>query len=219
MISNSPQLLFFAVLLIFASVVFMHLAKRSKTILYLYIIQSVVISALLLEFSIKEASFFLIASALVTFAVKTIIAPHFFNRLINKHQVRFTTSTYMNNPLTLTVLAVFVFIAYSKYFQPLTVLAEQNEKALLLTVATIFISLFLTIARKDALSQMMGILSLENGIVAFAFLSHLESGPALQLGVLFDVIVWVIIATVFSGMVYKQFGSLDISEMTHLQEE
>ena len=68
------------------------------------------------------------------------------------------------------------------------------------------------------MSQIIGILSLENGIVAFALFSGLEQSPALQIGIMFDLLVWVIIAAVFISMIYKQFGSLDVTELKHLKE-
>ena len=96
---------------------------------------------------------------------------------------------------------------------------DRNEHTLLLAVAMMLISVFLIINRKGALSQMIGVLSLENGIVSFACLAGLEQTPGLQLGIIFDILVWVIIATVFASMVYKQYGSLDVTAMTHLKEE
>ncbi len=65
---------------------------------------------------------------------------------------------------------------------------------------------------------MIGILSLENGIVCFATFAGLEQTPGLQLGVIFDIFVWVIIATVFISMIYRHFGSLDVSAMRTLKE-
>lgn len=219
MISGSPQILFFLTSLIFGSVIFMHLSKRNSTLIFFYLIQSLIVSALLLELSIEKVSFFLILTATITLIVKAIIAPYFFRRLIHRHHLNFSVSTYLNSPLTLVVLALLTVFSYSHFFKPLSILAKENEKALLIAVAMIFISLFLIINRKGVLSQMIGILSLENGIVTFAYIAGLEAGPALQLGILFDILVWVIIATVFASMLFKQFGSLDVNEMKNLKEE
>jgi len=80
-------------------------------------------------------------------------------------------------------------------------LAIEGRNLLLLSVATIMISLFLIINRKGALSQMLGILSLENGIVSFALFAGLEQNPGLQLGITFNILIWIIIATVFISMI------------------
>jgi len=73
------------------------------------------------------------------------------------------------------------------------------------------------INRKGALSQMIGVLSLENSIVSFAFTAGLEQKPGLELGITFDIFVWIIIATVFVSMVYKKFKTLDVTEMSRLK--
>jgi len=65
---------------------------------------------------------------------------------------------------------------------------------------------------------MIGILSIENGIVSFAALAGLEQSPVLQIGVMFDLTIWVVIATVFASMIYDKFGALDTSSMKNLKE-
>lgn len=217
--SNSFQILFFLEALIFMSVIFMHLSRKSSLVVTLYVIQSVAIAILLVHSFFEEFSMLLMFVAVVVFAVKVIIAPHFFRRLIHKHQMKFNVSTYLNGPMTLVVLAILTAFTYSSFFRPLAVLSPESASALLLAVATMFISVFLIINRRGALSQMIGILSLENAIVSFAILSELEQASGLQFGILFDILLWVIIATVFASMVYRQFGSLDVTAMRHLKEE
>lgn len=219
MITYTAQLLFFLEVLIFSSVIFMHLSRKNSSVISLYLLQSTIIAILLFGSSLKEASSSLFLVALAIFAVKVVIAPYFFHRLIKKHQLKFSASTYLNGPLTLIVLAILTGLTYSHFFHPLTILAPQNEHTLLLAVAMMLISIFLIINRKGALSQMIGVLSLENAIVSFAYFAGLEQTPGLQLGIIFDMLVWVIIATVFASMVYKQHGSLDVTTMTHLKEE
>jgi hydrogenase-4 component E len=161
----------------------------------------------------------LLLAIAVIFVVKVLVAPRFFFGLVKKHQLKFSVSTYLNSPATLIVLALLTGVTYSQLFLPLTILSQNEGKTLLLAVATMFISIFLIINRRGALSQMIGILSLENGIVSFATLAGLEQAPGLQIGIMFDILVWIIIASVFASMLYRQFGSLDVTSMTHLKEE
>lgn len=66
---------------------------------------------------------------------------------------------------------------------------------------------------------MVGILSLENAIVSFAFLSELEATPNMQIGIIFDLLVWIIIVYIFAGMIHEKFGTLDSTVMNNLKEE
>ncbi|MDO8737111.1 MAG: hypothetical protein Q7K29_08555, partial [Thermoleophilia bacterium] len=145
------------------------------------------------------------------------VAPYFFFGLIRRHELKFSVSTYLNTPVSLLVIAVLLALTQSDFFETLSVLAESSKASLSLCFSTILISLFLSINRRGALSQMIGILSLENGIVAFAIFAGLEQSPGLQLGVTFNILIWVVIATVFASMIFRKFGSLDVTTMKKLK--
>jgi hydrogenase-4 component E len=216
---SAPQLLLILATVVFGSAVFLHLTHKNSTAVGLYIAQSAAIAGLLLLASFQRLSILLALAILATIAVKLVIAPYFFFRLIKRHRLRFTVSTYLNTPLTLLVIAVLVALVRTDFFKPLVVLAPSGQGLPLVTsIATILISLFLMINRKGVLSQMLGMLSLENGIVSFALFSGLEQNPALQLGITFNILIWVFIATVFATMILRQFGSLDVTSMSKLTE-
>lgn len=213
------QLSFALVALMYTAVVGMHLSKRSSWTVALYCIQSIALVILLSLALTHEFSWLLVIATLAVALVKIVMAPRFFMRLIARHEVKFSASTYLNGPMTLVVLALLTAVTHAKYFLPLTTLAPEAADAILLSLSTMLTSFFLVINKKGALSHMTGILSLENAIVAFATITGLEQTPALQLGVLFDIGVWVLIASVFANMIYQTFGSLEVSNLTELTEE
>ena len=213
-----PQILLFMQIVIFSTAVFMHLTKKNTSAIWLYIVQSTAVSLLLLLPAVGESSKLLIVAIASTIAVKLFIAPYFFFGLIRRNRLTFSVSTYFNTPISLLVIAGLVALTRTEVFRPLAYLAPEGINLLLLNVATIMISLFLSINRKGALSQMLGILSLENGIVSFALSAGLEQNPGLQLGITFNILIWIIIATVFISMMFRQFGSLDVTTMKKLTE-
>ncbi len=214
----APQLQLVMQAVVFAAAVFLHLTKKNSSAVRLYIAQSAAISLLLVLPALEESSWLLEVAIVSTIAVKIFVAPYFFFRLIQKHGLKFSVSTYLNTPVTLLVIAALVALTRTDVFRPLGRLAADGNNLLLLSVATIMISLFLVVNRKGALSQMLGILSLENGIVSFGVFAGLEQNPGLQLGITFNILIWIIIATVFVSMIYRQFGSLDVTTMKKLTE-
>ena len=213
---NQQTLLLFATT-IFVTAVFLHLTRKNTAAVYLYMIQSAAVALLLGLSALDRFSPLLLVAVIATVAVKIFIAPYFFFRLIKRHQLKFSVNTYLNTPVSLLVIAALLALTQTGFFQALSVLAKSSEKSLGLCFATILISLFLSINRRGALSQMIGILSLENGIVAFALFAGLEQSPGLQLGVTFNILIWVIIATVFASMIFRKFGSLDVTSMKKLK--
>ena len=116
-------------------------------------------------------------------------------------------------------MAILTAVAHSNIFLPLVTIIPANQELLAIALASLLISLFLIVNRKGALSQIIGVLSLENSIVAFVFFAGLEQSPTLQLGMMFDITVWIVIATVFISMINKHFGSINVTEMNYLKED
>ncbi len=203
---------------IFASVVFMHLVKKNATTIHLYTLQSAATAALLLIAALRHLSPMLLLAVTATVIVKVCLTPYFLARLIDTHQLKFSTSTYLNSPLTLLILAGFVAFAHSPFFAPLVALSQGNPTLVLISIATLLGSLFLLINRKGAISQILGIISIENSIVTFALFSGLEQSPALELGIAFDMLIWVLVAALFTSMLYRQFGTIDVTTMRKLTD-
>lgn len=208
----------FLLQIIFLTIVFLHLSKKNLDAVVAYAIQSFAIVVLLLNSFFETANTSLLLIALLVFVVKVILAPGFFTKLIKKNGLILSASTYLSTPLTLAVLAILTAMAHSYTFLPITNIVPANEALLSLALSMMFLSLFLIVNRKSALSQIIGILSLENSIVAFAIFAGLEQSLTLQVGILFDISVWLIIATMFVSMIYQHFGSLDVTGMKKLKD-
>ncbi|MFA5953965.1 MAG: hypothetical protein WC817_00305 [Patescibacteria group bacterium] len=203
---------------VFLSIIYLHLIKKNFEAVVAYGIQSFAVVLILFNSFLATSSAPLLFIILATFIVKVMLAPSFFVRLIQRHDLTFSGSTYLNTPLTLIVLTVLTAVAHSEKFLPLTDILSANHALLSLTFSAMLISLFLIVNRKGALSQAIGILSLENSIVAFAVFAGLEQSPMLQIGIIFDISIWLVIASVFISMIYLHFGSLDTSVMKQLKD-
>lgn len=208
----------FLIAIIFLSAVFLHLTKKNLAAISFYALQSLAVSALIFDSFAKEGIKILFVIFLLTFVLKVVIAPLFFSRLIKKHHLTFSATTYLSLPLTLIAIAALTILAHSKTLSTLSLISEANSAYLSLALAAILISLFLIVNRKGVISQMIGILSLENGIVSFAILAGLEQFPGLEIGIIFNLCVWIMIAVTFISMIYKQFGSLDVTTMKILKD-
>lgn len=204
--------------IMFLTVIFLHLTKKNFSAAIAYSIQSLIICLIFLNSSFETGNMYLYIMVLLTLIVKVILAPLFLTRLIKKHALSFSVSTYLNTPLTLIGIALLTFIAHSQKFVPLTGIIPANQALLSLALSTIFLSLFLIVNRKGALSQILGMLSLENSILAFVIFAGLERSPILQVGVIFNIFVWIFIATVFVSMIHEHFGSHDVTSMKNLKD-
>lgn len=215
---TSIFLLQFLSAVLFLSIIFLHLAKKNFGAAVAYGIQSSAVTLALLASFWETGDIFILLVALSTLTVKVILAPAFFITLIRRNDFRFSVSTYLNTPLTLIAISVFAALAHSERFLPLTNIVPVHHTLLSMGLSAIFISIFLIVNRKGALSQVLGVLSLENSIVAFAIFAGLEQAPLLSIGILFNLFIWLVIATVFISMLFRHFGTLDTSVMKKLKD-
>jgi hydrogenase-4 component E len=204
--------------IVFITIVFFHIAKKNHATAIVYGVQSFAVVMLLTYSYFKTGSPTFLLIAVLGLIVKVILAPIFIMHQINKHELKFLVSTYTNMPLTLIIIAALTAIANSGLFTPLVTIIPANSELLSLSLSSLLISVFLIINRKGAISQIVGVLSLENSIVAFGLFSVIDQSLILEIGIVFSISVWIIIATVFISMIYKHFGSLDVTQMKHLKE-
>lgn len=203
---------------IYLSVVFMHSAKKNKTLVYLYVAQSLAVATLLLVFGLRNHVTSLLVAAAVTFAVKAVIAPIIFLRAIRRQDIGVTASTYLAMPLTLAAILIITLAAQSGMFAPVVRIVPEASRFIGLALAGIFIAMFLTVNRKGILSQICGVLGMENGIVALGSFLGLEQTLALELGIMFDMLLWMVIASIFISLIHRHFGTLNTEAMKHLTE-
>jgi hydrogenase-4 component E len=155
---------------------------------------------------------------ILVLAIKVFLAPHFFLGFVKRYKTGVSATAYLNLPLTLLLVAALSTFAHSRVFSPLAAIVPENAAMLSLGIAGMLISLLLMVNRKGMLSQIIGVLSLENSIVVFGLFAGLEQSAILQIGIMFNIMVWLIITSIFSSMIYRHFGALETAEMKSLKE-
>ena len=216
MSEHFTELFYFFDLVAFLGAIFMHLVKKNSNLIRLYAIQSLAVAALLFVIGLTEGKQSLLWIGALTLVIKVIVAPLFFSRLMHRFGAQFTASNYLSVPLTLVVLTGLVMFTYSHVFLSLATLLPQSSETFLFAVAIIFISIFLMINRRGVFAQMVGILSLENGIVLFAALIGIDQPLALEIGIIFDIVIWMVIGGAFISMIHRQFGSFSTANIKTL---
>ena len=88
--------------------------------------------------------------------------------------------------------------------------------AVAVSFATIATGLFLIVARRKAITQVIGFLVFENGISIFAAGISMDYGLVIELGILLDVFVLVFILGIAVYEINRTFSSIDIDRLNHL---
>jgi hydrogenase-4 component E len=160
----------------------------------------------------------LYGSAALTLALKVIALPWILHRLIRRLNVKWDVETLINIPSTMLVGIVLVILAFNLAL-PISSLAGTVTKATLgIALASVLLSFLMMITRSKAVPQVIGFLSMENGLF-FAATSAVYGMPmVIEFGVALDVLVGTLILGIFVFEIRERFDSVDTRHLERLKE-
>ena len=213
-----PQLvnLFAAVLLLLS---FSMLAQRRIiSLINLYAAQGFVLFLSTMLVAWLTGQNHLYGSAALTLALKVIALPWILHRLIRRLNVKWDVETLINIPTTMLVGIVLVILAFNLAL-PITMLAGTVTRATLgIALACVLLSFLMMITRSKAVPQVIGFLSMENGLFFAATAATYGMPMVVELGIALDVLVGILILGVFMFHIRERFDSLDIRHLEKLKE-
>lgn len=83
---------------------------------------------------------------------------------------------------------------------------------------TVAVGLFLIVARRKAITQILGYLSMENGIYALGLAVAVDSPLIVEMGVLLDVFVGVFVMGVIARHIQRTFRHTDVDRLSELKD-
>ena len=88
-----------------------------------------------------------------------------------------------------------------------------------IAIAVVLLSVLTMITRRKAMSQVVGFLSMENGLFFGAMSATYGMPMIIELGVALDVLVAMLVLGVFFFQIREQFDSLDLHHLESLKED
>jgi hydrogenase-4 component E len=174
------------------------------------------VATLLLAWRTGERHLFV--SAALTLALKVLFLPWLLRRLIRRLQVYWDTEPLLNVSGTMLVGLLVVVFAFG-LAQPITALASTaTRNAIGIAVAVVLLSFLTMITRRKAMSQVVGFLSMENGLFFGAMSATYGMPMIVEFGVALDVLVAVLVLGIFFFQIREQFDSLDLHHLESLKE-
>ena len=193
--------------------------RRILTLIHLFAWQGAALSASTLIVAATTGQTHLYFSAALTVLLKVILIPWVLHRLIDRLNVKWDVETLINIPATMLIgiaLAIFAFALAA----PISQMASTLTRSTLgIALASVLLSFLMMIVRRKAVPQVIGFLSMENGLF-FAATSATYGMPlVVELGVALDVLVGTFIFGIFFFHIREQFDSLEIRHMEKLKED
>jgi hydrogenase-4 component E len=219
MIEFAPQLInLFATLILLLSFAMIS-QRRIVSLINLFAMQGValVAASFLLGYATHQTDLYV--SGGLTLVLKVLFIPWMLHRLIRRLNVRWDVETLFNIPTTMLVGIALVIFSFSLAL-PVSRLSHSIAGGSLgIALACVLLSFLMMITRSKAVPQVIGFLSMENGLI-FAATTVTNGMPMIvEFGIALDVLVGVLILGVFMFQIREKFDSLDIHNLETLKED
>jgi hydrogenase-4 component E len=157
-------------------------------------------------------------SALLTLTLKSLLIPWMLHRLIRQLNLE-RHAEIIDHP-ALLVLAGAGLVIFSYWvvlpIERLELAATRNIIAV--SLAVVLLGLWMMVARRQVVAQVLGFMSMENGLFLAAVASTRGMPLVVELGVAFDVLVAAVLFGVFFFHIRESIESLDVDRLNRLDE-
>ncbi len=158
--------------------------------------------------------------ALVNLLLKGVFLPLMLMRTVTRAGVKRELEPvigYTFSAVTVLLLAIFSFFIAGKLSIPANASALAGL-AIPAAFTTAMTGLFIVLARKKALTQVIGFLVFENGITLFGAAVMREHPVIVELGILLDVLVLVFIMGITVHQISREFSHIDADRLNQLDD-
>lgn len=161
-------------------------------------------------------------AAVLTLLIKTILVPIGLERLVARIEIRQEIEPIVNMPLSIVISGGLTLVGYvvaESFYRPeqLPAPAALGHNELAVAISLFLIGFFMMINRRKALSQVLALLSLENGLFLAAISLTYGMPLIVELGVFFDVLVAAMVLGILIYRIRETFESMDISRLRRLR--
>lgn len=185
----------------------------------LLVAQGVALAAIPVIRGVHEHDPALVAVGVAVLAVRAIALPWLLARALGaERQERREAAPLVSTAASLLVVTALVVAAFT-IAQPVVDLSPSvATNAAPAAIATVLIALFMMATRRHAISQAVGLLMLDNGIAATAFLLTAGVPLIVELGASLDVLFVLIVLGVLTGKLRDAFGGVDLDLLRELHD-
>jgi len=157
-------------------------------------------------------------SALLTLVLKAWLIPWMLRKQVIRLKLQREIET-LATP-TLTSLAGVGLVIFSYYIAlPIKSLSNSiTRNTISESLAIVLLAMLLIITRRQAVSQVVGFMAIENGLFFAALVSTYGMPMIVELGIAFDVLVAAVLFGVFFFEMRSSIDSLDVDQMNRLHE-
>ena len=155
--------------------------------------------------------------AVLTLVGKVFFLPWLLNRLVRRIQIDQEIEPLLNSTASMVLCGAFTLLGYI-VARPFTSLERLGNNTLAIAITLLLTGFFLMFNRRKAITQVLALLSIENGVMLAAVALTTYGMPlVVELGIFFDVMVAVMVLGILVYRIRETFASMDVSKLSQLR--
>lgn len=206
-----------AALILFTSFVLLEQARLVSAI-HAFAWQGGLVAAVTLVIAITRSSPHLYVSALLTLALKALLIPWMLHRLTKRLDLERHMEALQHPALVIMAAVALVIFSYWLVLPIVQAELVYTRNIVAISLAVVLIGLLMMIFRAQAVLQVLGFMSIENGLFLAAVSATAGMPLVVELGIAFDVLVAMVLFGVFFLQIRDSIDTLDVDRLNRLTE-
>jgi hydrogenase-4 component E len=183
----------------------------------LFALQSMMLTAIATIIAYFQSATDVYLVALFTLIGKVFFLPWLLNRLVRRIQIDQEIEPLLNSTSSMVLCGAFTLLGYI-VARPFTSLERLGNNTLAVAITLLLTGFFLMINRRKAITQVLALLTIENGVMLAAVALTTYGMPlVVELGIFFDVMVAVMVLGILVYRIRETFASMDVSKLSRLK--
>lgn len=192
-------------------------ARHINGAIGIYAIQSFALAMVAVVVGYFTGSSDLYIVAVLTVIVKCRAIAWILRNVTNRLHLQREARPYLTIPVSLLICALLTLLAF--FTSPAVVAPGTflNEPPLAISIAMVLIGLFLLSSRRHAVIQVIGLLTIENGLFSGAIAIAYGMPLIVEFGILFDILIAVIVMSLLVTLIQRELITADTANLQRLK--
>jgi hydrogenase-4 component E len=183
----------------------------------LFALQSLLLAAIAAVVAYAYGTWHVLVVALLTLLGKVIFLPWLLTRLVRRIKIEQEVRPFVNMPASMLICGALTVLA-SVVVRPFTSLERLGSNTLAVALSLLLTGFFLMINRRKAITQVLALLTTENGVMLAAIALTTYGMPlVVEMAIFFDVDVGVMVLGLLGFRIRESFDSMDVSKLNELK--
>jgi hydrogenase-4 component E len=183
----------------------------------LYALQSLMLAAIAAVAGSRHNTAHVYVVAVLTVVEKVLFLPWLLDRQIRGNALNQEIDPLLKGPAAMLVCGALTLFGYI-VARPFTALERLGNNTLGIAITLVLTGLFLMFNRRKAITQVLALLTVENGVMLAAVALTTYGMPlVVELGIFFDLMVAVMVLGILVYRIRESFASMDTSKLNQLK--